>query len=111
MMIETEVVQIESITVGDLVQYKLDDFMLIMGGNTCLWTSGYLVAYNAVDSRMFDKNLFENKKATYRSVNFTIFPEYQPVYTTSDNMKIPIINYSNSQLGKAVIKFIEDHKE
>lgn len=110
-MIETEVVDIKGIIVGDLVQYTVDDFMLIMGGNTCLWTSGYLVSYNSVAPELFDENLFKHGKATYRSVNFAIYPKYATFHKTADNMTIPIINYSNSNLGKAVISFIEAHKE
>ena len=109
-MINTEVVDIKTVVVGDLIQYTVDDFFLLMGGNPCLWTNGYLVSYNAVNPESFDKNLFEHGKAMYRGVNFAIYPKYVPVHTTEDNTKIALINYSNSQLGKAVIKFIEAHK-
>lgn len=110
-MIDTEITGITKIIVSDLVQYTTDDFMVLMGGNPCLWSDGYLLAFNAVNAEEFDKSMFHDKIAKYRSVNFAIMEQYSPMIKTPGNVDISILNYSSSKLGKAMVKFIDDHRE
>ena len=106
--VELEIV--ERLTFHELVEFSIDDFVLMQGGNPCLWCNGYLIAFYPVNPEFFDKAL-NNGVRWYRQVSYAVMPKFKSITKIFGNTEAQIIDYSKSEVGKLLVEFIEKYRE
>ena len=105
-----ELETVERLTFHELVEYTVDDFVILQGHNPCLWCNGYLLAFYPVNPEFFDRAL-NNGVRWYRQMSYAVMPKYKQVIKVAGNVEAQIINYRNSGIGKLIVEFIEKYRE
>ena len=71
-----------------------------------LWAEGYLLCienYEEAMSYEVEKGIFPISQVCY-----TVFPKYMKYYEVEKGVQIPIVNVSDMQLYKGIVKTIKD---
>lgn len=105
-----ELEKVERLTMHEIVEYSIDDFVLMQGGNPSLWCDGYLIAFYPVNPEFFDRAL-NNGVRWYRQISYAIMPDFKPVIKVFGNAETQIINYNNSDVGRLLTEFITKYRE
>ena len=106
--VELEVV--ERLTFHELVEFSIDDFILMQGGNPCLWCGGFLIVFYPVNAEYFDRSLNGGVR-WYRQISYAIMPEFKSIVKIFGNSEAQIIDYSKSDVGKLIAEFITEYRE
>lgn len=105
-----ELEKAERLTFHELVEFSTDDFVLMQGGNPCLWVGGYLLAFYPVNPEFFDRTLNLGVR-WYRQISYAVMPEFKPVIKIFGNSEAQIIDYSKSSVGELMAEFITKERK
>jgi hypothetical protein len=106
-MIEVIGIETTKIYVGEFTEYDKDDFLCLMGTTPSLWCDGYLIGFNPINDKEFDKRM-EKGERWYRRVDYCKVPNYKNQLQSEHCIVSQVIDYSKSKLAQAMVKKIKE---